>query len=413
MWQSRRNCSDMPQGRPGLLAALWSEAVSLGLHPGAGVTAGRAMLHPMERLSAGDLSTILELVQALGDAGDPDDFLDVSLQGVMELVPCTVATMNEVVPSAHRMVAWTRPASFVIPPDALDNLALLAGEHPLITHMATTGDGSAHRITDFWTQEQFHRSELYEQVYRGMGIEYQMALGFPVPRPTVVGLAMNREDRDFSDRDVLAMNTVRPHLVQGWRTVRDRLRLQSMVDAADDGFSGTDAGVLVLWDPPEELTRGVLDTIRRYFGQPSSTSALPLKVGRWLEEEQARYRQDPLALPLPLSSQLQGRRAVLRYLPPRGRHPGAVLVSEPAVDADGISLAMLGLTPREVEIVVEVTTGASNAEVARRLQVAPGTVKQHLENVYRKLGVHGRGRLTAFVIETLGTAPTGGSRATP
>jgi DNA-binding CsgD family transcriptional regulator len=362
----------------------------------------------MERLAAGDLAGILSLVHALGDVGDPDEFLDVSLRGVMDLVPCTVATMNEVVPSADRVVAWTRPASFVIPPGALERLARLAGDHPLITHIATTGDGSAHRITDFWTQEQFHRTELYDQVYREMGIEYQMAVGFPVPRPTVLGLAMNRDERDFSDRDVLAMNTVRPHLVQGWRTVRDRLRLQSMVDAAGDGFSGTDSGVVVLWDPPEELTRGVLDTLYRYFGQPPPTSPFPSRVGQWLADQQVRHGRDLLALPRPLSAQREGRRAVLRYLPPRGRHPGALLVSEQAVAADTASLGMLGLTPREAEIVAEVATGASNAEVARRLQIAQGTVKKHLENVYGKLGVRGRGPLTAFVIETLGAADTTG-----
>ena len=41
-------------------------------------------------------------------------------------------------------------------------------------------------------------------------------------------------------------------------------------------------------------------------------------------------------------------------------------------------------------------------------------VKRHLENVYRKLGIHGRGQLIAFVVETLGAAgTTGGDRRTP
>ena len=78
------------------------------------------------------------------------------------------------------------------------------------------------------------------------------------------------------------------------------------------------------------------------------------------------------------------------------------------------SLTSLGLTDREAEIVAQVATGASNAEVARHLHVAPGTVKRHLENVYRKLGIHGRGQLIAFVVETLGAAgTTGGDRRTP
>ena len=116
----------------------------------------------MEGLGAGDLARILDLVHALGDVGDPDEFLDVSLDGMMELVPCSIATMNEVVPAADRVAAWVRPVAVEIPPGALETLARLADEHPLISHIATTGDGSAHRISDFWTQEEFHRSELYD-----------------------------------------------------------------------------------------------------------------------------------------------------------------------------------------------------------------------------------------------------------
>jgi DNA-binding NarL/FixJ family response regulator len=35
------------------------------------------------------------------------------------------------------------------------------------------------------------------------------------------------------------------------------------------------------------------------------------------------------------------------------------------------------------------------------LHVSAGTVKKHLDNIYSKLGVHGRGRLTAFVLDAL------------
>jgi DNA-binding CsgD family transcriptional regulator len=48
------------------------------------------------------------------------------------------------------------------------------------------------------------------------------------------------------------------------------------------------------------------------------------------------------------------------------------------------------LTAREREIVALVRAGLTNAEIAVRLSVAPGTVRRHLENVYGKLGVHTR-----------------------
>jgi DNA-binding CsgD family transcriptional regulator len=48
------------------------------------------------------------------------------------------------------------------------------------------------------------------------------------------------------------------------------------------------------------------------------------------------------------------------------------------------------LTPREREIVALLRAGHSNAQIAGRLSIAPGTVRRHLENVYGKLDVHTR-----------------------
>ena len=45
------------------------------------------------------------------------------------------------------------------------------------------------------------------------------------------------------------------------------------------------------------------------------------------------------------------------------------------------------------------TLGQSNPAIAEQLHVSPGTVKKHLDNVYGKLGVRGRGALTAFVLD--------------
>ena len=49
-----------------------------------------------------------------------------------------------------------------------------------------------------------------------------------------------------------------------------------------------------------------------------------------------------------------------------------------------------GLTGRELEILLLVASGASNARIATRLWVTEQTVKFHLSNVYRKLGVRNR-----------------------
>lgn len=49
-----------------------------------------------------------------------------------------------------------------------------------------------------------------------------------------------------------------------------------------------------------------------------------------------------------------------------------------------------GLTARELEILQMVAAGASNVRIAKALWVAEQTVKYHLSNIYRKLGVANR-----------------------
>ncbi len=48
------------------------------------------------------------------------------------------------------------------------------------------------------------------------------------------------------------------------------------------------------------------------------------------------------------------------------------------------------LSPREIEILKLVATGASNREIAERLVISEGTVKNHLSSILSKLGVRDR-----------------------
>lgn len=59
-------------------------------------------------------------------------------------------------------------------------------------------------------------------------------------------------------------------------------------------------------------------------------------------------------------------------------------------DEDDDAATAAGLTAREREVLALVRKGKTNAEIARELWIAPGTVRKHLENVYEKLGVGSR-----------------------
>src|SRR5262245_8772219 len=68
--------------------------------------------------------------------------------------------------------------------------------------------------------------------------------------------------------------------------------------------------------------------------------------------------------------------------------------------AQGPSQVESHLTSREAEIAHLVSRGLRNKEIARELHLSEGTVKMHLHNIYRKLGLCGR---THLALSTAGT----------
>ena len=63
-----------------------------------------------------------------------------------------------------------------------------------------------------------------------------------------------------------------------------------------------------------------------------------------------------------------------------------------------------GLTPRQVEVLDLLTAGATNAEIAETLVIAPKTVDPHVSAVLQKLGVASR-RGAAAAAARLAAAP--------
>jgi len=60
-------------------------------------------------------------------------------------------------------------------------------------------------------------------------------------------------------------------------------------------------------------------------------------------------------------------------------------------------LTQYKLSDRELEVVDTIAKGVSNKEAADKLCVTEKTIKFHLTNIYRKMGVKSRGQLIVKV----------------
>jgi DNA-binding NarL/FixJ family response regulator len=64
----------------------------------------------------------------------------------------------------------------------------------------------------------------------------------------------------------------------------------------------------------------------------------------------------------------------------------------PALDA--------GLTPRESQVLAHVAYGLSNEEIARSLEISVETVKEHVQNLLRKLAVNDRTQAAVWAVKS-------------
>ncbi len=66
-------------------------------------------------------------------------------------------------------------------------------------------------------------------------------------------------------------------------------------------------------------------------------------------------------------------------------------------DKDGVHVG--GLSSRELEILGEMTKGATDREIARKMDVSATTVKSHTRSIFRKLGARNRTQAVAYVLQ--------------
>jgi DNA-binding CsgD family transcriptional regulator len=190
---------------------------------------------------------------------DLDELADGLLATLQRNFPSDFASINDIGPDRERVIA-------VISPPQPEELHRAFGEYafqnPLIAHHMRTLDGRAYRFSDVISVEEYHQLDLYQHLYKPMGVEYQIAFTLPATAGRVLAIALSRGDRDYSDEERDLINRARPFLIQAWRNaiehtaLRDEVaarapgsRLPSSVPAgafADHGLTARETDVLVL-----------------------------------------------------------------------------------------------------------------------------------------------------------------------
>lgn len=357
----------------------------------------------MARLKSDRLHDVVRAVDELASVSDFDSYADAAIRAADIAVLSDVTTYNDVDVGVGQMTVRTRPMDFVYPEGAQEFLAQHADEHPIIRNFSETGDGSALRISDFMSVREFHASRLYQLIYEPLQVEDQMALALPSPRDHVIGLAVNRGRRNFTEADRDSLNLLRPYLAQTYWLLHERETVRRRLSAARLVLGQTAVAAISLSSPLEELTPGALVLLYRFFGRPGTHSELPGRVEGWLGRERAKlgeaHRDEPAPLLTPLVGHREAHQLVARLLPGTDGPDVLTLRQIAAAEPSASQLEDLRLTEREAQIARLLITGAANSRIAAQLGIAPGTAKKHVDHIYRKLGATNRVTAVKILLE--------------
>ena len=243
----------------------------------------------------------------------------------------------------------------------------------------------------------------YRELIGPAGFGYELRGALSTGTELWGGLCLTREKgrSDFESREVAFIRRIIPHLGAGLRAATLHQQLLDDQDSDDAG------GVLVLDQ------RGTV--VQHNAAAERRLRELGELGPRWREGE---------GLPIPIWTVLGALERALKpetdrdlnsspHLRVRGRsgrwlslqasrtEPTAIRPSEsvvviaPAGPKDVLRLTTLGyeLSRREQEVVELVVHGASTRLIAQELYISEYTVKDHLSNIFEKVGVRGRREL--------------------
>ena len=317
----------------------------------------------------------------------------------LDLMGCDSVSYNEIYPGMNRVVSRLDPPPPQIT-EAIVKWQQHAHQHPVINYVQKTGDGSAHQITDFISQQQFRRLELYQECFRELKVEYQMSISVMLEQGQgiLIGVAMNRQRLRFSETERLMANLLRPHVCEAYLTLVEMGHLRGLVEGLSAALE-ENGDAIVFWSHQGVVLNSsprARELLSKFFGWRNGRTlpdALAAWAGKSIEEKKGQGGS--------FICEKAGTRLTARLARHTAFHYTTILLREEPLSPDPVSLVPLGISAREAEVLHWLSAGKSNAEIAGILGVSTLTAKTHVLNILRKLGVENRTAAAAVVHDFL------------
>jgi len=331
------------------------------------------------------VAAMLDLLVRLSAERTPSDFRR-SLLGVGELIHGDLVAFGEIAPD-RRSVVIVAHEPMLESPDVGEAFVALRRQHPVLARWEETGDSTPLAVSQLVEQDSFLQTELYRELYRDLGIADQLVIPIPLPdTQSMMGVAIGRDRWGFADQEQRLAGQVQQimYLAAMHQRTEELARATEPLLSALAAERGTevllcDANGNVMrpdGSVAEQVEPLVLATIRQAASEAFSSGS-GIEPGGILAD-------------VGLGGSDGEETRVRVYAPDPGDTLVPVTVTGPRL---GIVRAELGrhrLTPRQIDTMVLVLNGATNAGVASELGISERTVEKHVLAAYEKLGARTR-----------------------
>jgi DNA-binding CsgD family transcriptional regulator len=163
-------------------------------------------------LTSAELRGALDALYAIGEgSASSNEFARRGVEWLPRLVSSELTTLSVCnLDTGHRRVVSDQPGA--ISARDLEAFDRYFFNHPLVCEHGRNPCAVTKRIGDLLPEAEFQRTPLYNDYYRSIRIDHAMAVPIHVDRRFLVSFVLNRSKRDFSDRDRVCLEIIRPHL---------------------------------------------------------------------------------------------------------------------------------------------------------------------------------------------------------
>jgi DNA-binding CsgD family transcriptional regulator len=346
----------------------------------------------MMPLSISDHELLLECVRQLHSFSDLASLRAWLLgQALPQLVPSDWVSYNEVdLRHPENTLAILKPEANAVFERLFPRFQEVVGQNPLIVRQMQSDEFTVHKISDFLSQDAFHRLELYQDVYRHLGVEYQIAATIKLEPDHVTAFALSRQSRDYTERDRSILNLLRPHLVVAFNNLALSGHFQTALKDHSLALSRLSSATLIV-NPHGRILYHAGPGLS-WIGA-TSPGILPDGIGAWLKKC-ALDSSDPTLRLVTHAGEIE-----IQAMQTTSAHRILLVLTLRSDAAPKRTAKTFGLTSRENEVSHWICEGKTNAEIAAILGVSPRTVHKHVEHIFDKTSAGSRLALTALLNE--------------